>query len=77
MDGGTTLLCWGGSCYCCQQSPAKLTRRIPCSDTFFCFVLFPFDAQEYFYWRPEFIMQVEQKKAGLKTEIEPNQCFLV
>lgn len=76
MDGGTTLFCWGAAAYCCQQSPAKLTRRIPCSDTFvlFCFPLMP---KNIFYWRPEFITQVEQKKAGLKMEIEPNQCFLV
>lgn len=36
------------------------------------FLFFPFDAKEYFYWRPEFIIQVEQKKAGLKMKIEPN-----
>lgn len=35
-------------------------------------LFFPFGAKEYFYWRPEFIIQVEQKKAGLKMEIEPN-----
>lgn len=33
-------------------------------------LFFPFDAKEYFYWKPEFIIQVEQKKAGLKMEME-------
>lgn len=39
--------------------------------------VFPFNAQKCFSWRPEFIIQVEQKKAGLKMEMEPNECCLV
>lgn len=35
-------------------------------------LFFPFDTKEYFYWRPESILHVEQKKAGLKMEMEPN-----
>lgn len=35
-------------------------------------LFFPYDAKDHFYWTPEFIIQVEQKKAGLKMDIEPN-----
>lgn len=41
------------------------------------FFSFSFETQERFYWRAEFIIQVEEKKAGLKMEIESNECCFV
>lgn len=67
MAGGNSFsaVC---SC-CCWQQVSRAGQK---DSLIGFFLFFPFDAKEYFYWRPEFIIQVEQKKAGLKMEIEPN-----